>query len=355
MYELLGRLRDIDSSAADAVSVIRYFDSLVENRAGVNAFLRAAAALSGATAGIDVPAFWISVRISPEGRFLSPADPDAFGDWSTRPLAEGLGGRVWIERSGQQAPSDAMILERLSTSIQVALARTRHPQSHDPARVDVLLDSKSSLPDRNEAAQRLGLDTLAPARVVAILPASGDDNPDAVPIWPRSTRVGRVTAVIVQPKHNLPEMGPDVRTGTGAVHTVDQLYLSWRGAVTALRFTADTAHGAFGPPRHLTFDDLGVLWRLADSWDRDATPDPDVNALQGLEEETPGSLVVLEALAATTSYRQAAALLYRHHSSLQARVPRFEEALGFKLDGSGRSRLAAALALHRLQASSSLL
>ncbi len=354
MHELLGRLRDLDPSTADAVSVIRYFDHLVEGRAGVNAFLRAAAALSGATAGIDVPAFCINVRISPEGRLLNPADPGAIADWGTSALAEGLGGWVWLERSGQQAPSDAMILERLSTSIQVALARTRHPQSRDPARVDVLLDSKSSLPDRREAAQRLGLDMLAPTRVVAILPAYRDDDPAAVPMWPCSTRIGRVIAVVVQPKHNLPEIGPDVRTGTGAVHAVDKLHLSWRGAVTALRFTADTPDGAFGPPRHLTFDDLGVLWRLADSWDHDATPDPDVNALQGLEEETPGSLVVLEALAATDSYRQAAALLYRHHSSLQARVPRFEEALGFKFDAPGRSRLAAALALYRLQASSSL-
>jgi len=354
MQELLGRLRDIDSSAADAVSVIRYFDSLVEGRAGVHAFLRAASALSGATAGIDVPAFRIKVRVSPEGRPLDPADSGACGDWITRPLAEGLGGRVWIERSGQQAPSDAMILERLSAGIQVALARTRHRQSHDPARVDVLLDSESSLPDRSEAAQRLGLDMLASARVVAILPACGDNGPAAVPTWPRSTRIGRVIAVVVQPKHHLPEIGPDFRSGTGSVHAVDELHLSWRGAVTALRFTANTADGAFGPPRHLTFDDLGVLWRLAESCDRDPTLDPDVDALQGLEEETPGSLVVLEALAATDSYRQAAALLYRHHSSLQARVPRYEEALGFKFDAPGRSRLAAALAVHRLQASGSL-
>lgn len=351
MQELLGRLRVIDSSAADALSVIRYFDSLVEGRAGVQAFLRAAAALSGAVVGIDVPALRISVRVSPEGRSVESPDPDGSANWNTQSLAEGLGGRVWIERHDDPAPSDAMILERLSTGVQIALARTRHQQSHDPARVDVLLDSDSSLPDRREAAQRLGLDMLAPAWVVAVLPACGDDGPADVPTWPRSTRIGRVTAVVLQPKHDASEIDPEFRWGTGSAHPVDELYLSWREAVTALRFTANLA---FGPPRHLCFDDLGVFRRLADSWDRDPTPDPDVSVLQEMEEEAPGSIVVLEALASTYSYRQAAALLYRHHSSLQARIPRIEEALGFKLDAPGRSRLAAALAVRRLQASGSL-
>ncbi|MTD53731.1 hypothetical protein [Amycolatopsis pithecellobii] len=354
MQELLGRLRDIDSSAANAVGIIQYFDSLVEGRAGVHAFLRAAAALSGAVSGIDVPAFRISARVNPDGRPLEANPDQASCEGSTRALSETIGGRVWIERCGEQGASDQIILERLSAGVQVALGRTRHHQSHDPARVDVLLDAESSFPDRAEAAQRLGLDLRATARVTAILSSRSEDDPAALPPWPRSTRIGRVVAVVLQPHHNSPDLGPEFRSGTGPSLPVGELHQSWRGALTALRFTSAAAAGLYAPAQHLSFDELGVMQRLACSWDQDQTPDPDVVALRVLEQEAPNSILILEALAATESYRQAATLLHRHHSSLQARVPRLEESLGYRFDPPGKLRLAAALAMQRLAASGAL-
>ncbi|MDH6136458.1 hypothetical protein P3T37_005886 [Kitasatospora sp. MAA4] len=361
MEELLERLSAVDPAAESAVRVIAYFDALVAARAGLDPFVRAAAVLTGCPAGLHDPDRHVHLRIHPDGHRLDPGPADR--TWPSVRLADTADGHVWIERTGESARVDAIILERLAAGVGIVLDRTRgRAPAWDPAGVETLLTPGTDPVVRARAARRLTIPADLRVRAVAALAPLGEeprsDRPMAFenPVLTRwSARIGRVTAAIV-PAVGCHVPWPDLafRTGLGPAGTVADLPRSWAGAVAALRLTADGTQPRPGP-RHLRHDDLGGLALLAE---RLAAPDAlidDVRALRAAEGAAPGSLETLTVLAEQSSLRQAAAALHVHHSTLQARLPSLEAALDYPLSTApGRSRLALALALHRIHLSGPL-
>lgn len=345
MEELLQRLSALDPAAGDAVRAIAYFDALVEQRAGLDAFVRAGAILSGCTAGLADPDRHVLVRIHPDGHRLEPAAH--IPSWPDTALRGTTAGRVWLERTGVPLPTDAIVLERLAAGAGIVLDRTRgRAATHDPAGVEVLLSPETTPEARALAVRRLALPA-ARFRVAALL---GNPDDPAISRW--STRLGRVTAAIVVDTGAGPttSLGPAIgtehgpRAGLGPAVEVSGLPRSWHGALTALRLTAET-HG----PRHLAYDALGGLALLAEHVSPQNALIEDVRALRAAAGAGIGALETLAALEAHDSLRQAAAALQLHHSSLQARLPKLTAALGFAPDTPhGRTRLHLALALHRL-------
>lgn len=70
MKELIGHLGALDSDASESLKAVAYFDRLLEERAGLETFVRGAAALTGCVAGISDPRT-LSVRCAPTGNRLS--------------------------------------------------------------------------------------------------------------------------------------------------------------------------------------------------------------------------------------------------------------------------------------------
>ncbi|MFF5968834.1 helix-turn-helix domain-containing protein [Streptomyces collinus] len=265
MKELAGRLTALDPDAGAAVRVIAYFDRLAESRAGVEALVRGAAVLAGCPARLVDPERRVHVRVEADGtRRDTDAPPDPA--WPSAALSPGGAGVLWLERgedgaepgglaaTGQDArhgtaapvaPSvvDAVILERAAGAVRLVLDRTRgRAPADDPALVETLLDATAPEQARLHAARRLGLDPMAPARVLAPLhgrprvipaaaetaplagrtaaeaparPHTGPTNPAATP-RPTTVRGTANTddAVAAQPRHD--RAGGAMPSGAGA-------------------------------------------------------------------------------------------------------------------------------------------
>ncbi|MCU1644104.1 MAG: hypothetical protein JWN03_4379 [Nocardia sp.] len=339
MEELLQRLASLDPAAEGAVRAIAYFDKLVEGRAGLEAFVRAAAILAGCPAGLHDPDRHVLVRMHPDGHRL---EAGAFLDeWPMVELAGGDGGRVWLERQADPSPTDAIILERLAVGVRVGLDRTRgRGPARDPASVEALLSPDTSASARRQAARRIALPTDLMVKVVAILAEPDSVAPKSADLSRWSAQLGRVLAAIV-PADLEPETSARIGLGP-AVEPVD-LPRSWQGALQALRLT-----GTDGPPR-LRYDDLGGLGIIAERISPAEALVDDVLAIRAAQDQIPGALPTLTALSEHDSLRAAATALYLHHSTLQARIPRLATVLGYRPDTApGRNRLHIALALNRI-------
>lgn len=136
---------------------------------------------------------------------------------------------------------------------------------------------------------------------------------------------------------------PDGRLGVGPLLPGIDAAKSWHGAGTALRYTSD------GEPV-VWWDRLGGLALMAGQVDAgDIAALPDVLALDRPAGEQ-GMITLLDALCATGSAREAAAVLHRHHSTMTARLARAESVPGSGLDEApGRFRLHLALMSRRLR------
>lgn len=341
-----GRLRDLDASAADAFRVIRYFDSLVANRAGLDALLRAGAALTESVVGFTDSERHLRLRVSPEGRAAS--DIETGEEWPTVELGLDATAKVWIERRQTPGALDAIVLERMAAGVRIALDRTRHSETHDPASVDVLLDAATSEVDRNIAARRLVLEGEQRLQVLATLDQVRPNlSVTAVPLLSRTTRIGRVTAVILaRGEAEIPAELASLRQGIGPAGGVLNLPESWRKAVLALRLTGEGTPTQPGP-RRIRYNDVGVIADAVEAMGAGAANAADVTRLIEMERGAPRSLEFLEAIAATDSLRQAAERVHVHHSTLQSRLTQLQVALDYSLDSPGRARLNVGLALVR--------
>ncbi|MGI5498602.1 helix-turn-helix domain-containing protein [Lentzea sp. CA-135723] len=246
---------------------------------------------------------------------------------SVRALEGGV--EVWVARPGPAAPLDDMLLERFAIAAAVLLEHSSVPlpELGDPALIELVLSEGVGTAERSRALHLLGVAATAPLRVLA---ATGD-------VPGRSVVLGAVRAVLVT---EVPEVGG--RLGVRPLLPAVDAAKSWRGALTALRYTSD------GEPV-VWWERLGSLGVLAERLaGADIAALPDVRALDRLAAE-PGMITALDALCATGSVRKAAVVLHRHHSTMTARLARAEAALGFGLDEAGRFRLHLALMLRRLR------
>ncbi|MFJ7074041.1 helix-turn-helix domain-containing protein [Streptomyces sp. NPDC098781] len=327
MKELAGRLTALDPDAGAAVRVIAYFDRLAETRAGLETLVRGAAVLAGVPARLVDADRRVHVRVEPDGtRQESGTAPDPA--WPSVALMPGGAPALWLERAEQAEPSvvDAVILERAAGVIRLVLDRTRgKAPADDPALVETVLDATATESARLHAARRLGLDTAAPARVLA--PSDG-----------------RPRIVAAQSAAELP-VG---RVGVGPAVPVLDLPRSWSEARVALRFTAEGTTQDPGP-RVVHAAELGGIALLADLVTPGAEPPPDVQALEAAASATPWLLGTLHAVAGTASLRAAAVEINVHHSTLQERLTQAEHLLGWPLrTPQGRFRLGLALAMRHL-------
>ncbi|WP_232666880.1 helix-turn-helix domain-containing protein [Pseudonocardia sp. TRM90224] len=331
MRELVGRLSGLDPTATETLRVIEYFDTLVEGHVGLEAFLRGAAVLSGAPAGLVVPERRLALRVDAGGR-RTGARTTALDGWSSHPI--GAGGTVWIERDGPAHANDRMVLERLAMGVAVTLDRTSLADADVGGCIEQLIDIRVRLDERLRAADRLHLHR--PVRVIAAAP----DDPIARRAK-RSTLVSTVAGVVFAVLDDAEQPAPE-RAGIGRTVPPTEVAAAWTEALVALRLTS-----ARRPV--VAADELGALTVLAAGVDAGAAEPPDVVALGRLVAGNPALLDTLDELAAHESVRGAAAALGVHHSTLQHRIAAVRAELGYDPgEHGGRQRMALALAVHRL-------
>ncbi|WP_436777894.1 PucR family transcriptional regulator [Yinghuangia sp. YIM S09857] len=351
MEGLLLRLSALDPDAEAAVRVIAYFDALVTHGASAHAVVRATAALA------ECPAGWVlgdgtSVRYAPDGSPL-----ERLGGLPPSPPASAAvsgGGTVWLERTGEPAPLDPLVLERMavaaSTVCRQGASRREPAGPADPALVELVLSAEAEPESRVRALRLLGLAPGRPLRVAAVR---------GVPSGPASAPLARcgaaravvdgVTAVLIQSSAEAAYAGlsPDRGTtvGVGGAADAEHARRSWEQARVALRFAEpDTAPV-------VRYDALGSLAMLAELPAQTLRSRPELAVVEAYARR-PGGEADLAALAAfcrSGSLRGAATRLHLHHSSVADRVARAGDALGWDLgDPADRFRAMVALTLRRL-------
>jgi len=161
----------------------------------------------------------------------------------------------------------------------------------------------------------------------------------------RVAELGALHAVLVPGPMPELDLEPDMRVGVGTATGIDAP-AAWRHARTAVRFAG---HG----PRVVRYADLGAVAVLASLRAADIAEVSDVALLDQLAEDQ-DTIEVLKAFCATDSVRKAATLVYRHHSTVAARLATAEARLGFSLSTTeGRRRLDLALVLRHLRETAS--
>ncbi|PDP89639.1 CdaR family transcriptional regulator [Glycomyces fuscus] len=317
MRELLGRISALDPEAGAAVKVIAYFDELTG--AGIEPVVRGAAVLTGVPAGFAHPGRGLALRVDPAGEVRrTAAGPDP--SWCS---VEAGGGVLWLERTTEPGPVEAMVLERAAAAARARLERTPPAAGGRTALARALVDPGLPEEQRARAARRLGIDPGSPARAVA-------DHGGGVRVLTAAEPPG------------------DRRAGVGPAVEALALPSSWHDARRALRFTA-RGTGTDPGPRVVFAEELGGLLLLADTVRPGSEPVPDVAALERVAREAAPLLAALDAVASSPSLRAAAVRAGVHHSTLQESVGRAERLLGWPVrEVSGRLRLQVALALRRL-------
>jgi hypothetical protein len=336
--DLVGRVKLLDPEVTESLQVVVFFDSLVESRANLDAFLRGAAALTGCATGIWEPRHRLSRRVAPDGTALPPR-VDSEMTWPTHKTFDEPDGLVWIERVGESRATDSIVLERLAAGCQVTLERAASGWSNlITASVNTLFDPASDAAARLQAGKYLGLTADSKIRVVAVeneeLGVPGPTNRRSR----RSTDVGEVLMTVVDEEQTIDGR---LRAGVSTSSTISDIPQLAEQALTALRFGLSDAT--------MWWENLGAIVLLASSCDQAALADhPDIVNLRRIISDSGNSYKILHALATTDTVRSAASALRLHHSTVQHRSAQFEELLGFDpRESAGRRRLWFAMALER--------
>lgn len=340
MQELVGRLTSLDAEATKTLEVIAYFDALIDGNAHADVLLRGAAILSGCAAGfvaggrsMRVDASGARSREAPDTHRRPATDgPASTGaGWPSHRFGDGA--IVWIERDGPAHANDAMILERFAIALHLALGRMS-PSTALRRALETLIDHDSSADARAEAVERLRLDPLARHRVVVVPASSALPGPSLV--------VGSAAGQVRVAVRTSDAVDVLDRAGIGLAVEPDRLDRSWVSGLTALRLT--TAHHAV-----VEADQLGALLVLAEGADASRETDPDTEAVTALIGSQPRMEELLDAVAGNDSVRAVAREIGLHHSTVQARIAALAAPLGYDVRSpNGRTRLALALAMHRL-------
>lgn len=331
MQELLGRLRALDPTASQGLRVIACFDELMAGRVGTDGLLSAAAALAGRPVGLRRGRQSPVVRVGPDGRRLAAAESPG-GALVIDDL------QLWIERTGEEGVNDALILERLALALRMRFDESRVVPPRDLA---LLFDDTLDVAVRRDAATRRGLPSGMRLRaIVAPLFAVWRTHPSG-PEDVVATDFGPVHAAVV-PADAEAAASP---LGIGVAVEREDLALSFRTAVVALRLADSAAEGIFRA------DDLGVLAETLADQPLRVRRDADEEAVARLAAH-PWGIATLDALVRSTSVRDAARIVGVHHSTMTARIETITAELGFSpLDGWARTRTGVALLRWRLRTS----
>ncbi|WP_261574759.1 PucR family transcriptional regulator [Frankia gtarii] len=361
MEGLILRLADLDEGALGAVRIIAFFDGFIEHQASLETVLSATARFAGCEVGLaggSAP----PLAVRPGGGVPFAGDPP---DDAVRARA-GDDRWVWLARPGPPLPQDRMLLDRLGHAVLALSPRPRldHSRTGDPALLELVLGAGADDAGRARALRLLGIEPACPVTVYAVRSPDSDSDPDSeaeflatLHPWVRAVRIGDVRAVVGrEAPADEPKIPTGVRVGRSAPVPASAAQRAWRGARTALRFTGSGLPSGLatlaGGSALVTEESLGVWRDLAEQMPPERlAASPDVAALRrlGAGPQGPQTLTMLVAVGATASLRQAAAVLYVHHSTLIARLAKAERVLGFPIDTpQGRIRLTAALIIRRL-------
>ncbi len=329
LRDLIVKLEVVDDTAASALRVIDHFDRLIAERASVAAMVRAVAALAGCPAGLHDAGRDISPRYDPQGHSLPQVQS---GSWARVAVPDRPGAWVWLERTGEARPLDALILERSAKAIQT-LTGASADRSADAA-VRIACDPDAPDSDRCDAAKQLGL--TGPVTVIVISSFQ--------PPSPHSTRVGRHAVTLVAGTAVPPS---DLRAGTAIAQEPAHLPTALEHARLALRLT-DRMNGP--GPSLVAYDDLGALAVLAErTTPQEAAGIADVRRLDQTLVTHPWVIDTLQAVLDHASLRQAATGLHLHHSTLQERLVWLATQLGYAVTKpGGRQRATVAVAFWRI-------
>ncbi|QYX76646.1 helix-turn-helix domain-containing protein [Streptomyces akebiae] len=354
MKGLLLRLSALDADAENAVRVIGFFDQLISSRASLSTLVKETAKLAECPAGAMDSMLGVCLRADPAGGQVTAGDAPPTA--ASRPLAPS--GQVWLERAGTPLPLDELVLERFAIAAAPLLDHSRGPMPElgDTALVELVLSAAAGEAERSRAVRLLHFEPTTrlrvlavaaePARVKALVAALREISPGV-----HCASLGPVHAVLTpEAPPALPDSAPrDIRIGVGPALPVIQAADSWQQARTALRFTALTAPY----PAVFYADELGAMAALAARMrTEDIAQVADVTALDRLASEPHGAdtLAALTAFCSTGSARKAAAAVYRHHSTVAARLAHAESRLGFAFaTPAGRLRLELAIVLRHLR------
>jgi PucR-like helix-turn-helix protein/diguanylate cyclase with GGDEF domain len=287
------------------------------------------------------------------------------GDPVTR-VAVGDGRTVRFDRPGGSAPGDvelagvlaAFLAEHGSDGREVVDDGPRElADDRDRERatlVDVVLSGTSSDSDRSRALRALGLRSERDVVVVAVSGPAAEPVTTAAALLlagylarrPAITLVGGVAAALLQgwrqetslaqalrdriadPRHPHRTLFAGLRVGVGREVPALHARRSWTQARSALRFAST-------PDIEPVADhaELGVLVLLARFSPAELAELPEVQAIEEFRRHPTGpqDLAVADIFCRTGSLRRAAAALHMHHSTVQLRLQRVEEAMGWDL------------------------
>jgi sugar diacid utilization regulator len=240
-------------------------------------------------------------------------------------------------------------------------AATPNGDTADSALIDKVLNCDEPVAERRAALRRVGLAPHLPLRLIAV--STEPDRDPAVETVALMAQerlaqpahvgvIGGVVAVLFQHGRVSPSgvlrsalrhcshdkrIATGIRIGVGGLVDSTEADVSWHQATVALRFaTPRDASGWAGDPGYavVDHDSLGSLAALAEVPSARLRGERDVQALDALAATENGALDIatLEAFCLTGSLRQAAEVLYIHHSTVAVRLSRVESALGWRLD-----------------------
>ncbi len=334
MQELLGRIARLDPSACLGLRVIACFDELMVGNVNTRALLAAAASLAGCVAGFRSETPARTVRIDPRGHHAEGSRPEVDPAFQ-QDVSEGL--TVWLERSGDRRPNDAIVLERLALALRVRHGRA--PQTEHRRDLGLLLDPEVEVQARRVSAATLGLRPGVRYRVVcaplfAVWPEHPHGPEDVV-----ATRFGAIHALVVRDGGHSVSAAP---SGVGVATGVEDLHHSFRTAIVALRLCDPPGVGSV-----LADDFGGLIGLLADA--PEDSFQPDVALVDAVMAHSWGP-ETLAAVVRSQSLREAARTAGVHHSTMQSRLETVTATIGFDpFHGYGRTRLGTAYLVWRLR------
>lgn len=329
MKDFVGRISAVDPFASEDARIIDYFDRLVAARVGVDGLLREAAALSRSVIGYRNDRR--SYRVEPPG---SPDSAAPAADAVRIERNVGPAGLLWQEQGANSTRTAGMVLDRLALALAI-LERTSVGEDGLRYAIETLLAEPGPTEDataRERAWLRLRLDPAGHFRALAVplteaVPADWPSAPIDMP-W------GAVRAVVVRDGFAYTGRG-----GIGIATSPGTLNRSWRSALVAMRLSDSGPFNA---------DALGLMLRAVDSAPLVEGAHPDLEGV-GRALGRGWGLADLSSVARGASLRKIALDLGVHHSTVQARMNRLVETLGYDPQSAlGAIRLSTALLVHRL-------
>jgi hypothetical protein len=352
-----------DAGDSVPVSVLRFFDALIRDRAPMHRVVQATAAWLDRAVAVR----YVDTVIAVDDRgHLSDLWPQVITSLTLTPeIVVGLGAPA-----GQQ---DQVLLDRLGLCVLLALdeARRHGLMMSEQRAVEVLTTASESRTALRRATERLDLSLES---AIQILVASGPQSGIAELIVAvqrnggrvlSSTRGQLVVLVIVgtRVRQVLQEGVPGgLQLGLSREMPAAEAPSAFAEALASFRFSQPSPRDR-GP--YLIEEGVAVeYWRLGgyEALAEGMTPElinriRDVRSLDRvLDVGGPEMRRTLDVVAAASSVRQAARWLETHHNTVAHRMAVAEQTLGFSMtDAYGRGRLYLAIVLRRLRESHALM